>query len=429
MTSRYKIAAMPILIGLMASPLLANCSAVNSALGAAGVESPDCSDEMKSGDFGNVKADAGVKGFLDASAKFNHAVDAMEVDLIKSCAELGKALDMTADELKAEPGDGKGAEKVCGAVANKISGIVKANADAQLTVEITPPSCGADIDVMTSCFQECGSPIKPGEIQASCQGGEISGKCDAECKGSCTVDAGADCKGSCSGSCTGSCDANFSGQCGGKCDGKCAGKDSHNASCAGTCEGKCDASASGSCGGQCTGKCDASCEIKAQAKCSGECHGGCSAEIKAPKCSGEFKPPSVSIDCQAKCAAKAAASIKCYPPHVNIVAKGKVISADINKLIAGLRVHLPKIVQIQLGSAKALGKAGVNLVTQLKGAANGIGSAGIHAAGCMAMAVKGTVAASAAVDVNVKASVNVSGSVSGNASGSASGSAGGHTFE
>jgi len=423
--SRYKIAALPIAIGLMASPFLMNCSAVNGALGKAGIESPDCSEEMKSGDFANVKADAGVKGFLDASAKFNKAVDAMEVDLIKSCADLGKALDMKDDELKAEPKDGKGAEKVCNAVGAKIKAMINANADAQLTVEIKPPSCSADVEAMQNCFQECGSPIKPGELQASCQGGEISGKCDAECKGSCVVDAGAECKGSCSGSCEGSCEASFSGTCGGKCDGKCDGKDNHG-TCKGQCEGKCDAQAKGSCGGTCSGKCDASCEIKGQAKCSGECKGGCSAEVKAPKCSGEFKPPSVSLDCQAKCSAKAAASVKCYPPRVEVIAKGKV-NTDVNKLIAALRVQLPKIVQIQLGSAKVLGKAGGNLVTQLKGAVNGVASAGVHTAGCMAAAVEGTVAATAAVDVNVKASVSVSASASGSASGSAGGSAGGKT--
>jgi len=418
MKSRYKIAAMPLAIGLMASPLLANCSAINGALGAAGVESPDCSDELKSGNFANVKADAGVKGFLDASSKFKGAVDKMEVDLIASCRELGKGIGMSDDELKGDPDGGKGADKVCSAVGAKISAMVKANADAQLTVEITPPSCGADIEAMQSCFQECGSPIKPGELKASCSGGEISGKCDGECKGSCTVEAGADCKGSCTGSCDGSCDASFSGTCGGKCDGKCDGNDSKGAKCAGNCVGKCDAQAHGSCGGSCSGKCDASCEVKGQAKCSGECHADCSVEMKAPKCSGEFKPPSVSVDCQAKCAAKGAASVQCNPPMINIVAKGKV-TTDVNKLISALRVSLPKIVKIQLGSAKALGKAGVNLVAQIKGAANGVASAGIHTAGCMTMAVTQTVDAAASIDVNVKASVNVSGSVSGSAGGSA----------
>jgi hypothetical protein len=423
MKSRYKIAAMPFVIGLMASPLLANCSAVNGALGAAGVESPDCSDELKSGNFANVKADAGVKGFLDASSKFKGAVDKMEADLIASCRELGKGAGMSDDELKGEPDNGKGSDKVCGAVGAKISGIIKAHADAGLTVEVTPPSCGADIDAMQNCFQECGSPIKPGELKASCEGGEISGQCDADCQGSCTVEAGAECKGSCSGSCEGSCDASFSGTCGGKCDGKCDGKDNHG-KCAGHCEGKCDAQAKGSCSGTCSGKCDASCEVKGQAKCSGECHGGCSAEFKAPKCSGEFKPPSVSIDCQAKCAAKGAASLKCEPPGVRVVTHGKV-DVEVEKLASALRVSLPKIVKAEMGDGKMLAKAGAKLVTQIKAAASGVANAGIHTAGCMTMAVEQTVSAAASIDVNVQASVKLRGSANANAS--AGGSAGAKT--
>lgn len=422
-TKRWKMVAMPVAVAALASPLMTNCSALNSVAGAAGVESPDCSGEFSSGDFSQVKANAGLKGFLDASAKFNKAVVKMEADLIASCGELGKALSMKPEELKAEPKGGEGAKKVCGAVSARVSAILKANAKGSLSIEITPPKCSANIDEMMKCFGECGSPVSPGELKASCQGGEISGKCEGKCEGSCKVEAGAECKGSCSGTCEGKCEASFSGTCGGKCDGTCDGKSSKGAACKGKCEGKCDASAKGSCGGQCEGKCDASCEVKGSADCKGECSGGCSVEVKSPKCSGEFKPPKVSVDCQAKCAAKGAASLECDPPGVKIAIKGES-SADLQGLVTGLQAALPKIVKIQLGSAKALGTAAVGLVTQLKGAVSGAASAGIKAAGCMKEAVEATVGASASIDVNVKASASVGGSASGGASGGAGGKTG-----
>jgi len=370
-----------------------------------------------------MKMDAGMKGFLTASAKFHATVKDLEIGLIASCAELGKVLEVPEAELKAEPDNGEGAKKVCGAVGAKLSAFMKANAEASLSVELVPPKCYADIEVMAKCLGDCGSPISPGEFKASCEGGEISGECSGKCEGSCKVEAGAECKGTCNASCSGKCDVKFSGKCGGTCKGKCDGKDS-KAKCEGTCEGSCDASAEGSCGGSCEGKCSGSCEAKASGSCKGSCSGGCDVEMKAPKCSGEFKPPKVSIQCQARCGAEAAASFKCDPPGVKIVAKGKA-SADVQKVIAGLSVALPKIAEIGMGKAKGIATAGAGLAMQLEGAVSGAASAGAKVAVCAGIAVSGVASAVGAVDVNISASVNVSASASGSAGGSAGGKTGG----
>jgi len=402
--------------------MLVNCGALGGLTGGGLGDLADAAGgcpEFDSGDFSSIKLDAQLKGFLDASAKFSAVVKDMEVGLIASCGELGKVLDVKADDLKAEPKDGEGAKKVCGAVAAKLSAFMKANAEASLSIELTAPKCYADVDTMMKCLGDCGSPIQPGEIKASCQGGEISGECSGKCEGNCTVEAGAECKGSCNASCEGKCEANFSGQCGGNCKGKCDGKDS-KAKCAGTCEGSCDADANGSCGGSCEGKCTGTCTAKASGSCSGSCSGGCDVDFKAPKCSGEFKPPKVSIACQAQCSAKAAASFKCDPPGVKIVAKGKA-SADVQKVIAGLQVALPKIAEISMGKAKAIGQAGAGLAAQLKGAVDGITKAGAKAAVCAGVAVEGVASAAAGIDVNVQASVSVSASASGSAGGKAGG--------
>lgn len=420
--NRWKLITMPVLMLGLASPLLVNCSGLPGGMKPPGplgdiADAAGGCPEMDKGDFASLKIAGGaavegkVKGFLDAAYSLNKVVADMEVDLISSCAELGKAIGMGDADVKADPGGGEGAKKVCGAVAAKVGDMLKANADAKLSVDIGAPKCYADITVMQKCFEGCGSPVKGGDLKASCKGGEISGKCDAECKGTCTVDAGADCSGTCSGSCSGKCDANFSGKCGGNCKGQCDGKNA-SGKCAGTCSGSCDAQAEGSCTGSCTGKCSASCQMKAAAKCSGSCSGGCSVEVKEPSCSGEFTPPSVDPSCQVSCAAKGAASAKCDPPSVKITVSGKA-GTDLQKLVSALQITLPKIVKIQLGTGKkivssvaAVGKAGADL----KSAA---ASAGAKALVCIASGISATAKASASINVNVQASASVGGSVGG----------------
>jgi hypothetical protein len=419
--NRWKLISMPVVMLGLASPLLMNCSGG----GIPGVKLPGgledaagalkgC-DSMKDGDFtklaikGGGAAELKIKGFLNASFGLQKAVGDMRVELTSACADLAKGLGVPEAEIKDEDPD-KATEKACNAAAAKVSATMKAGASGQITVEIDPPKCYVPIDAMTKCLDACGSPIKGGKLEASCKGGEIAGKCDAECKGSCSADVGAECKGTCKAACQGKCDINFKGTCGGKCDGKCEGKASAGAKCDGTCEGKCDAGASGTCGGTCEGKCSGSCEMKAKAKCEGTCSGGCSAELKAPKCTGEFEPPSVDPSCQLQCTAKTAADIHCAPPDVRIVAKGKA-SADLNKFVTALQISIPRIAKIQLGSAKRIGTIVAGVVKAGADVTSVATSAGGEAIACVAAGVKASAAASVSIDVNVKASASVGGSV------------------
>lgn len=414
--NRWKLVAMPVLMMGLSSPLLVNCSSVPGGMlpdqakdltDAAG----GC-DEMASGDFGGLnmkgdaKANAKVRGFLEAAFSLKKVSADMEADLSASCATIGKGLGMGEDELK-----GGGAEKVCGSVKAKLDVAMKAQAEAKLTVDYQEPKCYVDVEAMQKCFADCDAAITPGELKASCQGGEISGKCDAECKGACSMEAGAACTGTCNASCSGKCDANFSGKCGGTCDGRCDGKNTKG-KCAGTCEGKCDAQAEGSCGGTCDGKCSGSCQVKATGKCEGSCSGECTAEVKEPKCSGEFRPPKVDATCQTNCGAKAAGNLKCDPPALRIVAKGKA-NADTPKIISALQAGLPGVLKVQLG----LGKRVLTAADNLKGAGAAMGDAAISAGGkaaaCVKAAVDASVSATASVNVNVKASASVSASAKG----------------
>lgn len=427
--NRWKLVAMPVVVLGLASPMLACESLGGAKLGGGGgvlgdiAEGAQGCDEFDKGEIskldfsakGGAQLSGQIKAFLDASAQLKDATLKMEVGLVESCGQLGKDLGMKEEEVKGEAkGDGKTAEKICTAVAGKVKAMIDATAKGKLTLKVEEPKCFADIDTMLKCFDECGSPVKGGQLEVSCKGGEISGKCEAQCKGSCTVDAGAQCTGTCKGTCSGKCEANFTGTCGGKCDGKCDGKASKGAECKGVCEGKCDAKADGQCGGTCEGSCSASCELKAAAKCEGSCRGGCSAEIKAPSCSGKFEPPEVSVDCQVSCAAKAAANIKCDPPELKIAFTGQA-SVDAVKLVGALQKSMPKIVKIQLASGKrileavkAVGEAGVKLK-------DGAVKAGGKAVVCIGKALEATASASASIEVNVSVSAKVNGSATGGA--------------
>jgi len=380
--SFWKNVSAPILFAGLALPALMNCNGLP-------IPGADC-PAMKDGNFADLKFEGSaevqgkIKGFLEAVYSLDKLALEMETNLIASCKELGMAIGMDEAKLTAEPKGGEGAKAVCTAVAGEVKAKLEAAGEVSLAIELGEPRCEADISAMTDCFAECGVEVSPGEFEASCEGGEVSGTCSAECQGTCTIEAGAGCEGTCEGDCKG------------ECDGTCSTENED-----GTCAGKCD--------GTCKGECTASCKMEGKADCSGSCSGGCSAELEAPKCSGDFKPPSVSADCQANCTAKTAASAKCTPPTIDIKIEGEA-SADIEALVEGLKVSLPKIVEIQIGMATKLVATGEALVSAGAELPSVASQAGLQAIGCVAIAAEMAVSASASVSVNVEASASVSGS-------------------
>lgn len=374
-----KVSAPMLMVGL-ASPALVNCDALGGLPGAG------C-PALQSGNFAELnfqgEAAGKLKGFIETVYNFDKLALEIEGDLIGACKELGVAVGIPEADLAAEPGGGDGAKKACEATANKVKAIIDGAGSISLNIEIGEPRVEVDVEAMMSCLSECGAAIDPGQLEASCEGGEISGTCEAECTGTCTVEAGADCSGS----------------------------------CAGTCEGTCNGEeSSGKCEGTCEGKCSTECKMEGKADCSGTCSGGCSAEIKAPKCSGEFKPPSVDAECHSGCVAETAGSAKVVPPSINITVDGEV-SGEVTALIDGLKVALPKIVAIGqaragqlVGTAKGLVEAGAELPSIAS-------SAGLEAVGCIAMAVDMVAGASASLSVSVEMSASVSGSASGSTEG------------
>ena len=413
----FKLIATPLVVLGLASPMLVNCNLLpkDGAFGDLADAAGGC-PEFESNDISRIRIQGGaaveakVKGFLRASADLRKLSLEMETGLIDSCAKLGADLGMPEAELTAKPKAGEGAKKVCEAVAAKVGSMIKANANAQITVQVEPPVCSTGLDYLTKCFDDCGSPIDPGDIKASCEGGKLSGKCEGKCDGACTASVDAECKGSCHASCSGKCDAGFKGTCRGKCSGKCDGKAASGKACAGVCDGKCDAGASGTCTGGCEGKCSGTCEIKASATCSGECTGGCSVEFKEPKCTGEFRPPHVDPSCQLSCAAKAQAHATCSPASVRVTAKGTT-NTDVAKLVSALQVSLPEILKLQgeigehaIKTAEGVGRGAVDLTSAAT-------SAGAKALVCIKSAGSAAVEATGSIKISVSASASVGGSV------------------
>jgi hypothetical protein len=353
-----------------------------------------------------------VKAALAASANLQAISADIEGEVVTACSNLAKDLGAKDDDLKPkEDGPGKKAEAACD-VASKLIGEFKAKAKGKIVVDYTKPKCEASLDASVDCAAKCDAKVKPGEVKATCEGGELSGQCDAKCEGKCTVEAAANCEGTCSGSCKGECSAEISGKCDGDCTGKCDGKDSKG-KCAGTCDGKCKGKADAQCSGTCKGSCSASCEMTAKGECKGTCSGKCSVEMKAPKCSGTVKPPEMSAECKANCDAEVNGKAECKPPAVFVKIEGAADADAAMKLKAALRKNLPALLNVSIGMKDKLESVTGSVKTAVEGAKAAVtsgGDAALKVGACFAASLEASAKASVSINVSVKASASASGS-------------------
>lgn len=355
-----------------------------------------------------------VKAALAAGANLQAIAADIEGEVVVACSGLAKDLGAKDDDLKPkEDGPGKKAEAACN-LATKLIGEFKAKAKGKVVVDVKPPKCEASLDASVDCAAKCDAKVKPGEVKATCEGGEISGQCDAKCEGKCTVEASATCEGSCSGECKGECSAEISGKCDGTCDGKCDGKNTKG-ECKGTCEGKCKGKADAQCSGTCKGSCSASCEMQAKGECKGSCSGKCSVEMKAPKCSGTVKPPEMSAECKANCDAEINGKAECKPATVFVKIEGAADAEAGMKLKTALTKNLPGLLKVSMGMKGKL----EGITGSVKAAAEGAqaavtsgGAAALKVGGCFASSLKAQADASVSINVSVKASASASGSAS-----------------
>jgi hypothetical protein len=356
-----------------------------------------------------------VKAALAAGANLQKLAAEVEGEVATACGNLAKDLGADAKDIKPkDDGPGKKAEAACNAAVKLINDF-KAKAKGTLKVDVKPPVCSASMNAMADCSAKCDANVKPGSAKVECEGGKISGECSGKCEGECTVQAGAQCEGTCSGECSGECSAEISGKCDGTCDGKCDGNTSKGAKCAGTCEGKCKGTAKANCSGTCKGTCSASCTATAKGQCKGECSGKCDVEMKAPKCSGEVKPPEMSAECKANCDAEVSAKMECRPASVVAKIDGAADMQAANKLKAALQANLPALLKVTMGMKGKLESVTKNVEASIKGveaAVQGGGDAALKVGACFVGSVKAQAEASVQIDVSVKASASASGSAS-----------------
>ncbi len=424
-----KIFLLAVVAALVVAPLLASCGAAQGAMGAAGdvtggAVGGKCPDVTKpesilafdfAGTF-KLQPDTALKlkAATAAAVDVKGLADQVDADLKAGCGGLAKDL--------GAPGDFKDGSAACEAALKALNDTkAKIGASAKFTLVVKPPECRASLDAYADCAGKCDAKVSGGKAKVDCEPGKLSGTCDANCEGTCDVSGGA----KCDGTCEGTCDADIHGQCGGKCNGKCDGQTSNGASCAGTCDGKCEGNAKA----ECKGKCGGSCKLKASAKCEGTCTGKCSAEMKAPKCTGEVKPPQMSADCKAHCDANVQAKADCTPASVGFAMSGKGDVEAFNKLKAALEKNLPLILKVAVGMVDTIPKIAANVEAVVQGAQATVTEVAGHASGaaalqagqlgvCLGDTFKGALGAAGSLKANASVSVKVS------ASASASGSAG-----
>lgn len=383
----YRIAAAPILFAGLALPMMGGCDELSNPLDALCCEDFKPGTNMLTVDWGlegNANLEFGAT--LQAVGDFSATATAMVNDLGTACKGLTLELGGTATLTDAEAADPNTfATKWCAAAATAVASI---KAEAALTFSIQPPRCEVSVDAKLSCEGSCSGSAKceltPGEIKASCEPGKLSGSCSAECTGTCegSANLAVNCEGSCEGTCEGTCSGT---QNGGQCDGTCTGK----------CRGSCAASGS------------------ATVKCDGTCTGECSAEFTAPKCTGEFTPPSgkceASAECKGSCDASASAKAECTPPSVDINFTGGV---EFEAKVAALKKWLPQIFLVAEGKFPILEaqiSAMSNITAGFEASLEGDGAAVF----CIPQVVEAVVTAGASIVATGQASVQVTGAVTG----------------
>jgi hypothetical protein len=133
--------------------------------------------------------------------------------------------------------------------------------------------------------------------------------------------------------------------------------------------------------------------------------------MKAPKCSGEVKPPEMSAECKANCDAKVSGKLECTPASVTVKIEGAADAAAATKLKAALEKNLPALLKITMGMKGKLEKVTANVKATVEGAEATVkagGASALKAVGCFAGSLKAQADASVQINVSVKASASAS---------------------
>lgn len=382
---KWRLAAMPFALAGLALPM-ASCG--EDPLGTLCCNDFEVGADLTAVDW-EIDGAASVtfSAFMQATADFAGVTTAIVNDVAGACQAM--AIDMGADETEVTETDAAGrATHWCQLAVAGIQAEVTAN--GSVTIVAQPPSCQFSASAQANCEAKCSANVmceaELGDVTARCDPGKISGKCEGQCTAKC--EGSANLAVTCDGVCEGTCE----GQCAGNCSAQTMG---------GECRGSCDA--------QCTGTCRGSCQADAMAnvQCEGNCTGGCMGTLTAPKCTAELTPPSAmcqgNAECSGSCKASASAKAECTPGSVEIEVTGTIDA----KVIASLKLNLPKILmiaqargQVLLDNAKAVVTLGANVSASAPDLSAKAGLCVLPAAAAIATAVE-----------NLQASVNASASI------------------
>ena len=423
-----KWVAWPTVILGLSVPTLMDCSAAKDAADLAS----GC-DELNQGAtaVGMLDIDAKLKAFVVASADLQTVATRIKADVKAACVDMATRLGAT-DTWTAKGDSDDAITEACNQASAKVTEILNANANANLTVSISGGECTVNADVQAQCEASCKADVSCTEpdITVRCDPGKLTGVCSAMCNASATcegtVEVQAQCSGTCAaqctGSCSGSCSGTITGGCMGTCEGTCDGVATPAggmANCAGKCEGKCSAlSATAMCSGQCSATCKGTCtgrctlDATSSINCGAmvNCTGGCSVMYTAPKCEGTLKPPMCMGDasCQGSCSGRASLNAQCTPAKATVSFTGN--TADLVKLQGAIEANLPKIWVAANTEGKLFVEASAKVVDAGAAAVSAAASFGGKAFACAGAAAKATATANVSVSVSVMASANVSSS-------------------
>lgn len=307
---------------------------------------------------GDLRANAKVAAFVQASKDMASVSAAIEMQVAEACRRMGADLGIPPAQMAARKETGGQASGACAPVAAAIDMILRQG--MQIQVAVQPPVCQASAQAEARCSGACDVQIDPGQIVAQCEPARLSGFCQGRCQGRCE------------------------GRCNGVCRGQCSAVDA---------QGRCV----GACNGDCDGGCDAT------------CHARCEGQWQAPRCEGMVRPPSADAECQASCRAHADVNASCTPAQVMV--RGTANTEMAMRLGNTLQANLPALLHAELAlgrrliqDAQVVGQVGAQLPRM-------VGQAGAHAIACVGAAADAAASASVRINVSVRASAGVTGRV------------------
>lgn len=353
-----------------------------------------------------------LKAGLSGAVYLRQTAAKLEASVAMACANIAADLDADIRTLPAYDGSGKASDQACSLAASELSRL-QSELPVKLFVESRPSVCESSLQNFTECAAECDPSLTPKTVEAVCASGKLKGHCDGECRGECTVRGNVVCKGYCAGTCEGACTSNFSGRCEGTCKGTCDGKSAYGP-CEGACIGECMADAVGRCGGTCEGQCLGACSTPTTGTCDGPCSGECSGDMKDADCSGKIQSAKLSVECKAKCDAKATTDLDCKTPPITIHLESDAEPARLDGLRATLTANLATLLSVGSdvisASAEAAADSVRSTLTALRTAAKE--RKNHHQAdACLSSALTTEADAIASIRTSVKAATSVSGRI------------------